>query len=106
MFREPEEKKVVETYILADAPTDANEVKTDVQKCSGAKYTSGPFQCESSYSSSSTKTNLIQNGLKICFANQNNLLFIIKYLPTNVIKSPSIIWRWDEVQGYNLIIIR
>ena len=43
MFREPEGTKVVETDCLAAAPTNADEVKMDVQKGSGAKDTSGPL---------------------------------------------------------------
>ena len=80
----------------------------DIQKSSGAKYTSGTFfvQCESSQFSSSTKTTFILHGLKICFSNQNILLCIIKFLPTNFIKSHITIWRWDQFQGYDFIIIR
>ena len=43
MFREPEKTKLVETDILATAPTDDDEVSMDVQKCYGAKDTSGPL---------------------------------------------------------------
>ena len=78
----------------------------DVQKGSGAKDTSGPLQCEYYHFISSTKTTSIQHVLNICFDNQNTLLFIIKILPTNVIKVPITIWRWDQVQGFDLIIIR
>ena len=37
----PEGTNLVETDHLADAPTDADEVKMDIQKGSGAKDTSG-----------------------------------------------------------------
>ena len=43
MFREPEGKKIVETYFLAAPLTNADEAKMDVQKGYGAKDTSGPF---------------------------------------------------------------
>ena len=43
MFREPEGTKVVDTYRLAAAPTDSDEVNMDVQNVSGAKDTSGTF---------------------------------------------------------------
>ena len=41
LFREPEETKVFEMSHLEAAPNDAGEVTMDVQKGSGAKYTSG-----------------------------------------------------------------
>ena len=41
MFREPEEEKVVETYRLASAMTDYDEVNMDIQEGYGAKYTIG-----------------------------------------------------------------
>ena len=40
MFREPEGNKVFDTDHLAASPTDADEVKMDVQEGSGAKDTS------------------------------------------------------------------
>ena len=91
---------------LAASPTDNDEVKMDVQKGSGTKDTSGNFQCELSHFSSSTKTPFIKHGLKIYYSNQNTLVFIIKCLITNVIEEPSTIWRWDQVQGCDFIIIR
>ena len=36
----------------------------------------------------------------------NTLLCIIKLLPTNFIKVPNTIWRWDQVQGCYFVIIR
>ena len=42
VFREPEGGKVVETDILEDPSTDADESNMDVQKGYGAKDTSGP----------------------------------------------------------------
>ena len=43
MLREPEGTKVVKTYLLAAALTNADEMNMDVQKCSGYKDTSGPL---------------------------------------------------------------
>ena len=43
MSRDPEEKQVFDMDILADATTDDDEVKMDVQKSYGAKDTSGPL---------------------------------------------------------------
>ena len=63
MFMETEERKIVDTYRLEVAPNYSDEVKMYVQKVSGDKYTSGPFQFESSHFSSSTKTTFIQHGL-------------------------------------------
>ena len=40
---EPEVTKLVETYHLADASTNYDEVNMDIQKSSGAKDTSGPL---------------------------------------------------------------
>ena len=107
MFREPEGGKVFETDNLEADLTNDDEVKMDIQKGCGARDNSGPLfvQCESYHFSSNTKTTFNQHGLKICFSNKNNLLCILKYLPTNVIKSPSTIWRWDQVQGCDFIII-
>ena len=39
-----------------------------------------------SHFSSSTKTTFVQHGFKIWFSNQNTLVCIIKFLPTNFIK--------------------
>ena len=41
VFREPEGTKVFETYCLAAAQTDTDEVNMDTQKVSGDKDTSG-----------------------------------------------------------------
>ena len=104
---ETEGEKIVETDCLAAAPTDADEVKMYAQKDSGAKDNSGPlYSVNSLISVASQKTTLIQHGIKIYSSNQNTLLCIIKCLPTNVIKGPITIWRWDQVQGCNFIIIR
>ena len=43
MFRKLERKKVFNTYCLAAAPKNADEVKMDTQKGSGARDTSGTF---------------------------------------------------------------
>ena len=43
MFREPEDTKVFDMYILEAAPTGADKVKMDIQKGHGAKDTSGTF---------------------------------------------------------------
>ena len=43
MFREPKGTKVFDTDRFAAAPTDADEVRMDVQKDSDAKDTSGPL---------------------------------------------------------------
>ena len=43
MFREPEGTTLFETDRLADAPTDADEVKMYLQKGSGTKDTSRPL---------------------------------------------------------------
>ena len=43
VFREPEETRLFEMYNLEDASNDADEVNMYVQKCSGAKDTSGPL---------------------------------------------------------------
>ena len=43
MFMEPEETKLFETYLLAAALNDADEVKMDLQKVTGTKDTSGPL---------------------------------------------------------------
>ena len=82
MFREQEETKLVDTYRLSAATNNTDEGNMDVQKVSVAKDTSGPSQCKPSHFSSSTKTNFIQYGLKICFENQDTLLLIIKCIPT------------------------
>ena len=106
MSNEPEETKLVDTYILAAAPTDADKLNVGVQKGSDAKDSSGTILCKSSHFISSPKTTFIQHGLNICFVNQNILLFIIKCLPTNVIKVPRTIWRCYQVQGCVFVIIR
>ena len=78
-----DQTKVVNTDQLADAMTDTDEVKMDVQKCSGEKDNYGAFQYESPHFSSSTKTTFIQHGLKICFVNQKHhpLNYQISTLP-------------------------
>ena len=43
MFREPEETTLFEADRLSVAPTGADEVNMDVQKCYGTKDTSGPL---------------------------------------------------------------
>ena len=65
VFMEPEDTKVVDTYRLLSALANDDEVKTNVQKGSVSKDTSGPFECKSYHFSGSTKTILIQHGLKI-----------------------------------------
>ena len=96
MFREPEEKKMFEMDNLVAASTESDELNIDIQKNSGTKDTSGPLSSVNPpISVASPKTNFIQHRLKICFANQNTLLCIFKYLPTNTIKAPITIWSWD-----------
>ena len=43
MFREQERTKLVDTDNLAAAPTNADEVKINVRKCSGSKDSYGDF---------------------------------------------------------------
>ena len=106
IFQGTSREKLFFTDCLSIFTIDADEVNMDVQKCSGFKYTSGPLQCKSSHFSSISKTTFILHGLRILFANQKHPPFIIKFLPTNVIKVPKTIWRRDKVQGCHFIIIR
>ena len=72
MSNEPEETKLVDTYILAGAPTDADKLNVGVQKGSDAKDSSGTILCKSSHFISSPKTIFIQHGLKICFSTKTS----------------------------------
>ena len=48
MIREPEGKKVLQTDNLTAAPTNADRVKMDTQKGSGANDNPGPFSSANS----------------------------------------------------------
>ena len=107
MLREPEGAKVFEKKNLSADPIDLDEVNIDVQKGYVTKDTSGTLSSANRpISVAEPKTTFIQHGLKICFENKNNLLCILKCLPTHIITDPSTIWRWDQVQVFNCIVIR